>query len=98
MSRRSYEQNAYLWGVVYPSILTQGREQLTNMTADDLHEYFLGEVYGWEEMRCFGRKRLRPKRRSSRLQVSEFSEFVGEITVRMAEIGIQVPEPGEEGA
>lgn len=96
MSRRSDQQNRYLWGVVYPAILEQGAAHLKNMTADDLHEYFLGEVYGWDESECFGRKRLKPLRRSHNLKVSEFMEYVGEITARMAEIGIVVPEPNEE--
>jgi hypothetical protein len=81
--------------VVYPAILEQGAAHLKNMTADDLHEYFLGEVWGWEKSVCFGRIRHKPKRRSHNLKVSEFMEYVGEITARMAEIGIVVPEPGE---
>src|SRR5690606_14518566 len=45
--RRSQEQNAYLWGVCYATILREGGEALGGWTADDLHEYFLGEWSGW---------------------------------------------------
>jgi hypothetical protein len=89
---RSNEQNAYLWGVVYRTIL----QHLPGWDADDLHEYFLGECFGWETLEGLGRKRLKPVRRSSRLSTTEFSDYVGFIQRAMAEKGIYVPDPGEE--
>jgi hypothetical protein len=91
---RSNEQNAYLWGVVYKSIL----QHLPGWDADDLHEYFLGECFGWETLEGFGRKRLKPVRRSSRLSTLEFSDYVGFIQRTMAAKGIYVPDPGEADA
>ena len=91
--RRSDEQNRYLWGCVYPAILKGGGEQLGGWTAEDLHEYLLGEIFGWETLEGFGRKRLRPIRRSSKMTTVEFAEFVGQIQQRMAVIGIFVPDP-----
>jgi hypothetical protein len=64
--KRSDDQNRYLWGGVYPSIIAAGGEQLRGWTAEDLHEFFLGEIYGWEVIEGFGRKRMKPVRRSSK--------------------------------
>lgn len=90
-AKRSNDQNSYLWGGVYPTILESG--QLEGWNAEDLHEFFLGEVYGWETVSGFGRKRLRPVRRSSRMNKTEFAHFVAEIQRRMAEIGIYIEDP-----
>lgn len=93
--RRTEEQNRYLWGGIYKSILEQGHEKLGGYTAEDLHEYLLGEWSGWELLEPaegLGRKRLKPIRRSSALSKMEFSEFVDFIKQRMAEHGIIVPD------
>jgi hypothetical protein len=98
-ARRTEEQNRYLWGGIYKAILEQGHEQLGGYTAEDLHEYLLGEWSGWEMLtpaEGLGRKRLKPIRRSSALSKIEFSEFVDFIKQRMAEHGIIVPDA--EGA
>jgi hypothetical protein len=91
--RRSDPQNRYLWGVVYPTILQAGR--LDGWTADDLHDYLLGEHFGWELVEGFGKKRQRPVRRSSKLNKQEFMDYVAFIQQRMAEHGIYVPDPNE---
>lgn len=88
---RSNEQNAYLWGVVYETI----KQHLPGWDADDIHEYCLGEWSGWETLEGFGRKRLRPIRRSSKLTTSEFMDFVGFVQRTMAEKGIYIPDPNE---
>lgn len=88
--RRSNEQNAYLWGVVYKSILEQGK--LEGWTAQDLHEYCLGEWGGWDVMEGFGLKRRVPIRRSSGLNKQEFSDYIEAVKRMMAEHGIVVPE------
>lgn len=90
--RRSDEQNRYLWGVVYPTIL-QSSEELGGWSSEDLHEYFLGEIYGWDTLAGFGRKRLRPIRRSSGMSTVEFNDFIGQIQRRMAEQGVFIPDP-----
>jgi len=93
--QRSDQQNRYLWGAVYPSILKAGGETLRGWTPEDLHEYLLGEHFGWETLTGFGRRRMRPIRRSSKLNKQEFADYVGFIQQRMAEHGIYVPDPGE---
>lgn len=89
---RSNQQNAYLWSCVYPTIL----QHLPGWDADDLHEFFLGEWSGWEVLEGFGRKRLRPVRRSSKLSTTEFMDFIDFIQRKMAERCIYVPDPNEE--
>jgi hypothetical protein len=90
---RTNQQNAYLWGVVYPAILEAGGEMLRGWLADDLHEYFLGEIYGWETLEGMGRKRLRPMKRTSRMTRSEFMEYLEQVSQRCANLGIVIPEP-----
>ena len=91
--KRSDPQNRYLWGVVYPAILSAGK--LEGWSANDLHEYLLGEHFGWELVEGFGRKRQRPIRRSSKLSKIEFVDYVSFIQQRMSEHGIYVPDPNE---
>jgi hypothetical protein len=89
---RSVEQNSYLWGVCYKTIC----EHLEGWSADDVHEYCLGECFGWETLEGLGRRRLRPLRRSSKLSTTEFSDYVAFIQRRMAEHGIYIPDPNEQ--
>lgn len=90
--KRSLEQNAYLWGVCYEMILESGlREQGWRNT--DVHEYFLGEHFGWETLDGLGRKRVRPLNRSSVLTKMEFVDYVAFIQERAAQMGIVIPDP-----
>lgn len=93
---RSSQQNRYLWGCVYPTILERGGEQLGGWTKDDLHEFFLGEWSGWFELEGFGRTHSCPIHRSSTLSTKEFEEYVDFIKVRCAEFGIVIPDPNED--
>jgi hypothetical protein len=96
--RRSLSQNAFLWGVVYPYIIEGGGEALAGWQPEDLHEYFLGEVYGWEMLDGMGRKRMKPIKRSSRMTKTEFVDYLQAISERCAKLGIIIPEPMiEEG-
>jgi hypothetical protein len=94
--KRSDQQNAFLWGVVYPSILEGGGESLRGWTTTDLHEYFLIEAFGSEVIEGFGRKRHKPIRRSSKLTKQEFSDYLALIEAKCAELGIHIPEPNYE--
>lgn len=93
---RSNQQNAYLWGVVYPTIIESGGEALRGWTADDLHEYFLGEIHGWEVIEGFGRKRMKPVKRSSRMTKTEFMDYLEQVSQRCSDMGIVIPEPSYE--
>lgn len=94
-SRRSGTQNNLLWAL-YSDALKQGGETLGGWTTEDLHEYMLGEMYGWEVREALGRKRQTPKHRSSRLTKTEFSDFVEFVVRRFAEHGIVLELPGDE--
>ena len=94
--KRSDQQNAFLWGVVYPSVLEGGGEALRGWTTNDLHEYFLIEAWGSEVIEGFGRKRHKPLRRSNKLTKQEFSDYLAIIEAKCAELGIHIPEPNYE--
>jgi hypothetical protein len=93
---RSNEQNRYLWGVCYQTILDEGGEALRGWERDDLHEFFLGSCYGWETIEGFGKKRIRPLKRSSKMTTAEFVDFVRFIQTFMADHGVYIPDPNEE--
>lgn len=86
--KRSENQNRYLWGVCYAELC----KVLLGWSAEDVHEYMLGEWSGWETLEGFGRKRLRPLRRSSRLNKQEFADFVAFIQQKAAEHGVFIPD------
>lgn len=90
---RTNQQNKFLWGVVYPAIIEGGGESLRGWTRDDLHDYFLGECFGWETLEGFGKKRLRPLRRSSALNKQEFSDYLLFLETKCMDMGIVIPEP-----
>ena len=95
---RTNQQNKFLWGVVYPAIIEGGGEALRGWTRDDLHDYFLGECFGWGTLEGFGKKRLRPLRRSSALNKQEFSDYLLFLETKCMDMGIVIPEPSYEPA
>ena len=92
---RTLSQNAYLWGVCYPTFLKFGGETLGGWTARDLHEYFLGEHFGWDMLEGFGRKRIKPLHRSSTLSKMEFVDYVAFVIKAGDEMGFTIPAPSE---
>lgn len=93
-SKRTTTQNALLWAL-YDDALKQGGEALGGWTRDDIHEFMLGEYHGWEKQTAFGRTRLKPKKRSSRLTKMEFSDFVEFVVRKFAEHSIVLELPGD---
>jgi len=92
--RRSDEQNKFLWGYVYPHILASVPD-MAGWTADDLHDFFLIEHFGYEVISGFGRQRIKPLRRSSKLTTGEFADYVAHIQQFMAERGVYIEDPNE---
>lgn len=90
--KRSHAQNSYLWGVCYPAIA----KHLEGWESEDIHEFCLGECFGWERLEGFERARLKPLKRSSKLSVLEFRDYIEWIHRTMAARGIYVPSPNEE--
>jgi hypothetical protein len=92
--KRSLDQNALLWSL-YAEVLK--RDELAGWDKEDLHEWALGEYFGWSELRALdGRRRLKPLKRSSKLSTSEFNELIEWFVRRMAEFGIYLELPNEE--
>jgi len=95
-SERTHAQNNALFGVAYAALKEQ-----TGNDPDDLHTYFCGEFFGWEEIDVMGKKRVVPRRttttdengRRSVMPKIEFSDFYGFIQRRAAEVGYDVPDP-----
>lgn len=94
---RSEEQNRALWGVAYKTL-----SNATGNDADDLHEYFCGEFWGWKESKVMTKKRLKPKRTTTRdehgrrdvINTMQLMEFYAFIQQRSAEtVGVYVPDP-----
>lgn len=94
IAARSIQQNRYLWAI-YDEIIKRGGEALAGTTKEELHEFFLMYHFGHEEVRIFGRRKLRPLRRSSRLNKQEFADFVEAILRFMAERGVYIESPDE---
>ena len=92
--KRSDPQNRYLWSI-YQTIIEKGGESMGGWTKDDLHEFFLISHFGGDVKELFGKKRIKPLRRSSRLNKQEFSEFVAFIQQFMAERGVYIADSGE---
>jgi hypothetical protein len=86
--KRSDQANRYLWGVVYAII-----SQETGNEVNDLHEFYLGSFFGWEEYKVFDKTKLRPRERSSKQIKARFSEFIEYIIAHAAGLGIIVPPP-----
>jgi hypothetical protein len=93
--RRTDQQNRFLWGVCYATILREGGEALGGWTADDLHEHYLAKHFGTETLELAGSVYERPLRRSSRLNKQDFADFVAFIQREAAGMGIYIKDPDE---
>lgn len=85
--KRNDSQNALLWSL-YQQVIEKGGESMGGWTKTDLHEYFLGEHFGYNVLAMGSAVLHKPIRRSSKLSKTEFAEFVDFILRRMAEFGI----------
>ncbi len=94
---RSELQNRTLWWV-YGNILKLGGNTMAGWTKEDLHDHFLIEHFGHTVIAGFGRRRMKPVRRSSRLSKTEFAEFVDFIYSYMANLGVVLPLPDPDHA
>jgi len=77
-------QRGYLWSL-YRSFLKDAPEHLRGYTADDLHELWLGEHYGWE-----GEK---PIVSTSFMDKAEVSEHIEYVLMAAAEAGVILDDP-----
>lgn len=93
-SRRTDSQNATLW-MVYQQIIDRGGEAMRGFSKEDLHEFFLIDHFGGETKELFGRKRIKPYKRSSRLTKMEFADYLDHIVRFMAERSVVLDLPGD---
>jgi hypothetical protein len=93
-SRRTLGQNSLLWAL-YSDAKLIGGELLGGWDTETIHEYMLGEYFGWVTTEALGRKRQTPVKRSSRLTKMEFSDFVEFVVRRFAEHNIVLELPGD---
>lgn len=82
-SKRTDAQNRYYWGVYLPMIAAETGE--TNL--DRLHELFRGEFLTEGVVEVLGKK-VRLKKSTTALSVSEFSQYITDIE---SNTGIQAP-------
>jgi hypothetical protein len=93
-ARRSLDQNSLIH-VLFDDTIKLGGEALGGWTRDDVKEWALGEYWGWDKFEAFGRTRLKPKKRSSRMTKQEATDFIEWYVRKMAEFGIQLSLPGD---
>lgn len=86
---RTNQQNRWLFGAIYPEFL----KALPGFEIQDIHEFMLGECYGWEQLEGLGRKRLKPLKRSHDLSTTEFADFCEFVRRKAAEHGVVIPDP-----
>lgn len=93
---RSDPQNALLWAL-YQQVIDKGGEAMRGWTKEDLHDFFLGDHFGWERLESdlLNRAKMRPVRRSSKLSKIEFVDYTDHIVRFMAERGVILDLPGE---
>jgi hypothetical protein len=92
--KRSLSQNALLWAV-YGEIIKKGGEAMAGWEPSELHDYFLMEHYGAETVEIFGKRKLRPLRRSSGMTKTEFSDHIEFILRFMADRGVYIETQSE---
>lgn len=96
-SRRSLDQNSLIHAL-FDETIKLGGEALGGWTRDDIKEWALGEYWGWDQCTAFGRTRLKPKKRSSRMTKQEATDFIEWYVRTMAGHGIVLHLPGEQAA
>jgi hypothetical protein len=96
-SKRTNDQNALIHAL-FDETIKLGGEALGGWTREDIKEWALGEYWGWDKLTAFGRARLKPKKRSSRMTKSEMSNFIEWYVSTMAGHGIVLESRGEDAA
>jgi hypothetical protein len=93
---RNDPQNHALFGVAYKAL-----EEQTGNDREDLHTYFCGEHFGWVETTVMGRKKVKPRRTTTRdengkrdvMKMADFAKFYEFVQRRSAQVGYMVPDP-----
>lgn len=87
---RSDSQNNYLWGVVYKVISDYNGD-----TVNSLHEYFKRTLLPPQFIKVMG-KEIKIPASTTKLNKSEFAEYVMRIGAEVAPFGVQIPLPDKD--
>lgn len=85
-SKRSLDQNAYLWGVVYKTIADYNGD-----TEKALHDYFVRTLLPPKFIKVMG-KEIKVPSSTTELSKIEFGEYIERIRSEVAPMGIIIPE------
>lgn len=88
--KRSLPQNKLYW---------MWLRCISDETGNDekaLHEYFSSEFLNWEGSMIFGNY-VAVRKSTAELDTKEFTDYLEQIKIKMAEQGIVLPEPGDFG-
>lgn len=95
---RSNQQNAYLWGVVYPAVLLGLKDAGWEITHEEqVHEYCKQAFAAREVINKDTGEVLSLPNSTARMQTAEFNVYVDKIKAFAFEyLNITIPEPNEE--
>jgi hypothetical protein len=98
--RRSLNQNAYLWSVVYPAIVEVFREHGNAVDADDVHSYCKEHVGKLKQVFVTPQGEvLTGAGSTAKLDTMEFEVYAERVRAWAAEtLGIGIPLPNEQPA
>ena len=95
---RSTQQNAYLWGIVYPAVLFGLQDAGWEITNEEqVHEYCKQSFAAREVINKDTGEVLSLPNSTARMQTAEFNVYVDKIKAFALEyLNITIPEPNEE--
>ena len=95
---RSNQQNAYLWGVVYPAVLLGLKDAGWEITHEEqVHEYCKQAFAAREVINKDTGEVLSLPSSTARMQTAEFNVYVDKIKAFALEyLNVTIPEPNEE--
>lgn len=96
--RRSLNQNAYLWGVVYPAIVDVFREHGNSVDSEDIHSYCKEHVGKLKQIFVTpDGEILSGAGSTAKLSTMEFESYLEKLRAWAAEtLGLTIPLPKEE--
>ena len=98
-NRRTNQQNRALWGCAYRALSDQ-----TGNDMEDLHLYFCGEYFGWNNVLVMNQRRHKPIRTTTHnehgerdvISTIELAAFYAFVQQRSAQLGYDIPDPDPE--
>jgi hypothetical protein len=95
--QRSTNQNAYLWGVVYPPIVAMFREAGNGVDAEDIHSYLKEHVGKLKQVFVTpDGEVLTGPGSTAKLSTVEMEVYLEKVRAWAAEHGVGIPLPNEQ--